>query len=150
MGAYRLSLITPAAANGAAYAVIRSAATGPGSRPRIRQIGLVATQAVASSVGLLRVTSANYGTASTSTLLQALAGTDPASVTNVDTVWSVAPSLPGTVNYIERATIAGVIGNGVILPFPDPLVLEPNTALLVWNPGGSGGSALQLSVIADE
>jgi hypothetical protein len=140
MGAsFSASVITPGAISAASpIAVIRAAVSGNGARPRIKRITVVIHGAAAnSSVDCYRVPVGNIGTPNTSVLGQGRQSAD-VSVTNVDTAWSAAPTLPsGTPVPVDGATIAGTIGNGQIFSFDD-FTLEPNTGLLLWAAIGAG------------
>lgn len=50
--------------------------------------------------------------------------------------WGTGPTVP--VNFDERISIAGAIGNGVILTFPRGLVIPVSSALVVWNITANG------------
>lgn len=140
---YSASVVTPAAAAGAAYAALRTAA---GHRARIRQIDAYVNAATASSVGLVR--SASVGTASTSVLGQAWETGDAAAVSNVDTAWSAAPTA-GSV-FLKRYVSPATIGSGVIWTFPAGLVVPISSSILLWNYGGSAGSALSVTITWEE
>lgn len=145
MGAlYSASVVTPAAAAGAAYAALRTAA---GDRARIRQIDVYTNAATASSVGLVR--SATLGTASTSVLGQAWDAADTAATGSVDTAWSVAPTVSTNV-FLKRYVAPAVAGSGVIWTFPQGLVLPVSGSLLLWNYGAVGGSILSVTFTWEE
>ncbi len=145
MGSYAQGFASVAAAAGAAYATIHTAA---GARARIREIGLFCNAATASSVQLVR---AATGTASTSVLGQAEDPADAASVTNIDTAWSVAPTISTNVP-LRRVVIPAVIGAGVIWTWPieRPLVIAVSSMLVIWNFGAGAGSVLNGYAVWEE
>ena len=133
-----------AAASGAAYATLH---TG-NSRIQIVQWSVFLTTAVTSSIGLIRAS--NTPVATTSALGQAF-GTDcPASLTNIDTAWSTAPTI-GT-EYLDRVILPAAVSAGYVRTWrPDrPLCLGPNSWLVVWNFGGSTGGAPTVQFEWDE
>ena len=140
---YSASVVTPAAAAGAAYAAIRCAA---GDRARIRQIDVYTNAATASSVGLVR--SASVGTATTSVLGQTWDPADTVAVTSVDTAWSAAPTA-GSV-FLKRYVAPAAAGNGVIWTFPSGLIVPVSGSILLWNYGASAGSALSVTFTWEE
>lgn len=125
------------------YAGVRTAATAatlriqacicwnPHSTSRIScfEVWLANTAAVAYNLSMTRATA--RGTASTTStpgINNGIANDSaPPSGFVVDTAWSVAPTI-SAVDMI-RWNIPGVIGAGVILPFPDPIDLPPVTGL---------------------
>ncbi len=141
---YSASVVTPAAAAGAAYCALRAAA---GDRARIRQIDIYTNAATSSSVGLVR--SATVGTSSTSALGQAWDASDTAAVTSVDTAWSVAPTVSTNV-FLKRYVAPATAGSGVIWTFPSGLVVPVSGSLLLWNYGASAGSALSVTFTWEE
>ena len=137
MARYSLGFSTPAAAAGAAFAVLRTAAS---ERAFVREIGLFLNAATASSIGLIRASST--GTPSTSVLGQAMDAADAAATVNVDTAWSGAPTIGS--NYLRKITLPAAIGNGVIWTFGERngLCLPVSAGLVIWNYGGSAASVL--------
>jgi hypothetical protein len=146
MARYEAGFVTPAAAAGAAYATIHTAAS---QRARIREIGLFCNAATASSIQLIRP--ANTPVATTSVLGQALDPGDPASVTNCDTAWSTAPTISANVP-LRKITLPATIGAGVIWSWlPDqPLVINVSSWLVLWNFGAGAGSVLNGYIAWDE
>ena len=143
MGTYSLGIQSVAAAAGAPYATLH---TGAG-RIRISEIEIFVNAATASSVGLARPT--NSPVATTSTLGQAQDPADVASLVNLDTAWSTAPTVS---LFHRRVTIPAVIGNGIIWTFPDPrpFYVPANSYIVLWNFGASTGSILNTTVVWDE
>lgn len=137
MALYTLGFSSAAAAAGAAYATIHTPA---GVRARILEIGLACNAATASPVGLIRAS--NTPVATTSQIGQAEDPADGASVTNVDTTWSTAPTI-GTL-FLRKFGLPATIGAGVIWGWPDgaPLVIAASSWLVLWNFGASAGSVL--------
>lgn len=155
MGAfYSASVVSAAPAAGAAYADIRSAASGAtaqGQRPRIRRIAVQCDTAVSGAeVALYRVTSTNYGTSSANSAGQQTRAADIASGTVIDTAWSGAPTLPGGAVAIDGVSLAGTVGSGYVFTWPEPIELEPNTALLLWNSGAGAGPKLRVTPLWEE
>jgi len=151
MGAmFGVSVITPGAVGaGAAAAVIRAAATaGPGARPKIRRITLVIHASPnTSAIDVYRVPVGNIGTPNVSVIGQGYVAAE-VSATNVDTAWSAAPSLPASPVRIDGCSLLGTLGNGAILQFVEPLVLEPNTGLLLWST--LAGAQLRITPVWEE
>lgn len=50
--------------------------------------------------------------------------------------WGTGPTVPAT--FDERASIGGVIGNGVIFTFPQGLVIPVSSSLVLWNITANG------------
>lgn len=145
MAVYTVAVRTPAAGAGAAYAVIRAAAA---DRVRVREIAVFTSAATASSVGLIRTTA--NGTITTSTLVQAQEPADPAGTCNIDTVWSVAPTI-GTI-YLRRIALPATASAGIIFTWPSdaPLIVPVSGGIALWNFGGLAGSALDAHILIDE
>lgn len=144
MAFYSLGVRTPAAAAGAGYATIH---TGT-ARARIRKISAFTSAATLSSIGIGRP--ANTPVATTSVLGQALDASDQASLTNIDTAWSTAPTIPA--QFFERCALPATAGVGIIWTFPtdSPLCLNASSWLVLWNFGGSAGSALDVTFYFEE
>src|SRR5260221_10601034 len=116
---YSISDRTPAAATGTAYCSIRTPA---GDRCRVRAVEFFLSGAKASSIGLIRALTT--GTASTSKLGQAHEPNDVASTINMDTAWSVAPTIAVSPLYLHRWSLPATIGVGIVYVFPEPIVLS--------------------------
>jgi hypothetical protein len=142
MALYEIGVVTTAPTSAFAYAQIHTGAP----RVRIKEIHLVNTQAVMSQIGLVRAS--GVGTQSATSLGQPRDPAETASATSVETAWSVQPT--GGALYLRRATLAAVIGNGVIWSFPDPLIMPASAGLLLWNFGVGAGGILNVNVIYDE
>lgn len=145
MGIFSTSVATPAAGAGAAYATIHTPA---GRTCRIREIGSFNNAATASSIGLIRPT--NTPVATTSVLGQAQDPILGASLVNVDTAWSTAPTVGTT--FFRRVQLPATISAGIIWTFPidAPLILAASSWLVVWNFGAGAGSVQQLYMVWDE
>lgn len=145
MARYSVSVVTPAAANGAAYATIHTAST---ARARIQEIHAYTTAATASRVAIGRKN--NTPVATTSVLGQAEDPADAAAVTNVDTAWSTAPTTPA--QFLRRASLVASIGAGFVWTWPigKELIIPVSEWLIVWNDGAAAGSALALTVVWEE
>ena len=143
--AYSVSIITPAAAAGAAYAVFRSTTT---RRLRVKEVAFFNNAATASSVGLVRT--ATTGTASTTTAGIAHDMADVAGAGTVDSAWVAAATI-GT-NYFRRMVLPATAANGVIWTFSDPVIVDNSATggLAIWNFGAALASALSLSVSWEE
>lgn len=129
---------------GTAACVIRPATADD---VEIREIGVFNSTAVASSIGLIRTLT--MGTASTSTLVQAEDPQRPAGTCNVDTAWSVAPTIAASPIYIRKIVLPNTIGAGVIWTFGPGELWARNgatSALALWNFGGGAAAALELYV----
>lgn len=149
MAIYEMAAITPAAAAGAAYCTVRGAA---GQRVRVVEIGISATTAVASSIGLDRP--ANTPVATTSVLGRKRDPADAASIANIDTAWSTAPTVPSA--FMRRVVLPATIGAGWVWTFTDenPLILDTaagaNQWVVLWNFGAGAGAALAVYVVTRE
>lgn len=149
MAVYEGSVISVAAATAAAYATIRGSTT---QRVRIVEIGLSLNAATSSSVGLGRP--GNTPAASTSALCQKRDPGDAASICNVDTAWSTAPTVPSA--FMRRIVLPATAGAGWVWTFTDenPLILDAaagaNQWVVLWNFGASTGSALSVYVVTRE
>lgn len=144
MAKYQLSVVAPAVTTGAVLATIQAGA----NRVRVKRIQVVATTAVASSIGVTRASAT--GTPTAPVLLQPLQVADAPSLTSVPIAWSVAPTVPATPPFIDRATLGAVIGNGAVMSFPDELYIEPNTALALVNFGIATSGGVQVTVTIEE
>ncbi len=149
MPGYEVGVQSVAAASAAAYCTIRGAT---GQRVRIREIGISLNAATASSIGLGRP--ANTPVATTSVLLQNKDPADAASITNFDTAWSTAPTVPA--QFLRRIVLPATAGAGWIWTFPDdePLILDKtagsNQWVVLWNFGAGAGSVLNVYVVTKE
>lgn len=144
--AFSISVKTPGAiAGGGAAALTIIAGT---NRPRIKRIeAIVHASPVASAVDVYRVTSANFGIATLPSLWQGCA-TQDVGLTGFGVVWSVAPTLPAGAVALNGVSLAGVIGNGAVMNFPDSEILEPGTALLLWC--ALAASQLRFNIFGEE
>jgi len=149
MAGYNVSVASVAAGAAANYCSIQGSTTRP---VKIREIGISNNAATSSSVGLGRP--ANTPVATTSALGQALDPFAPASVCNLNTAWSTAPTIPSV--FLRRVVLPATIGAGWIWTFPDdePLILSPTAGSLqwvtLWNFGAASGSVLQVYVVTKE
>ena len=136
--------LTTGTASGTGALAIRPATT---ARAYILEVGLFLNAATASVLTLKR--SASAGTPSTSVLGQQGDPADAASATNIDTVWSVVPTVAA--NAIRRIALPATSGAGVIWTFPRGALVAANgatTQLLVWNE--QLNSALNAYVVWEE
>jgi hypothetical protein len=144
---YENGAVSVAAAAGAGYCTIHSAST---RTSRLLEIGISEDTSVAagSAIGLGRP--ANTPVATTSVLGQARDPLMGASVTNVDTAWSTAPTAPTA--FLRRIRLPAAIGAGVIWTWSpeDPLGLAVSSWLVLWNYGAAAGAALPLYFVWDE
>jgi hypothetical protein len=147
MGAsFSVRVQTPGAlAAASAAAVVRAVtAAGAGARPRIKRIkAQVIGSPVATVLQLYRAAAANLGapTGATSVLGQG-AQSEDVSVTNVDTQWTSSPTIAGGSVPIDGLVLAGTVGYGEVLVLPEPIILEPNTGLIIWAPSAGAQIAL--------
>lgn len=111
--------------NNAAMAVRAAASV----RPKILEIGIFGSVATAQTFGLIRPSA--VGTASTSALFQQEDPADPTATTNMDSAWSVQPTV-GAI-YLRRWNGAATIGVGVIWTFPRGLVVAASGSIALWN-----------------
>lgn len=140
---YEVSVQTPAAAAGAAYATIRAAAS---QRARITEIGCFVNAGTATNIALIRPTNTFVPTTSVAVLPQD--PSDGTGVTNVDTAWSTAPTI-GSV-FMRRIALPAVVGAGIVWQFENLVVGPAGTAALVlWNFGAAAGSVVNLYVVTD-
>jgi hypothetical protein len=145
---YSAGVSKSAPSSGAAAAVIRPASSDD---VQIREIGVFNSTAVASSIGLIRTLTA--GTASTSTLVQAEDPQRVAGTCNIDTAWSVAPTIAVSPVYLRKIVLPATIGAGVIWTFGPGEMWAKNgntTSLVLWNFGGGAAAALELYIRVDE
>lgn len=149
MATYKARIITSGVAANTAFAMIRASGT---IRVRIRRLVIVATTPVSTLLALYRIPFASLGTPSVSTALVALQSADPNPGTTVfDTTWSVPPTLPNPITAIDGVCIAGAVGNGQILDFPEPLYITPALeGIALWNVAGIAGPLLQVTLTAEE
>ena len=146
MAKYQVSVTTPAAAASAPFATIRA---GASSRVRLLELGIFLNAATATSVALIRATNAFVPT--TSIIGQPYDTNDPASIANVDTAWSTAPTVT-VANSMRRIALPATIGAGVIWTFDPMLAVGPagTAGLVLWNFGSSAGSALNVYAAWEE
>lgn len=139
---YESAVRTPAATTGATYCTLH---TGANLRCYITEIGWAINAATATPVGLIRP--ANSPVASTSQLGQADDPQSVASTVNLDTTWSTAPTIGANV-YLRRFQLAASAGAGFIWSWSEnaPLVIPVASYLVLWNFGGSTGSASDVYV----
>jgi hypothetical protein len=147
MAVYQVSVRTPAAAAGATYADLRSTST---DRLRVRELHIFSLSATETFVGLIRP--ASVGTASTTVAGQARDPAEPAATGLVGSAWSAAPTIAGSPIYLARYHLPATIASGLILTYPieAPLVIAVSSSLLLWNFGGSAGSALDVTFVWEE
>jgi hypothetical protein len=146
MALYEVAVATPAAAAGAAYCDIRTAA---GARAEIREIGAVCNAATASAIGLIRP--ATVGTATTTTAGQPEDPADTAATAVIGTAWSSAPTI-GTI-YLRRFGTAAQIGAGIVWSWwaaRRGLIIPISSSVILWNYGGGAGSVLQVWAVWEE
>jgi hypothetical protein len=146
MARYSASVRTPAAAAGAAYADLRTAAT---DRAFVTEIGIFTSAATATSLGLIRPLT--VGTASTTTLGQAEDPGNPAGTATIGSAWSVAPTIAASPIYLRRIALPATQAAGVIWTWPAPgLVVSVSSSLILWNFGAAAGAACDVYIAWDE
>lgn len=148
-GGFNGSVISVAAATAASYCTIRGATA---QRVKIVEIGISVNAATASSIGLGHP--GNTPVATTSVLCQALQPGDVASICNIDTAWSTAPTAPS--QFLRRIVLPATAGAGWVWTWPTDSPLELDSAaganqwLVLWNFGGATASALSVYVVTRE
>ncbi|MCA1569795.1 MAG: hypothetical protein LC798_05620 [Chloroflexi bacterium] len=148
MSLYSVGVAKAAPATNTVVAVIRPASTDV---VQVREIGIFNSTAIASSIGLIRTFTA--GTPSTSTLFQPERDGAPAGVANLDTAFTVAPTLAATPIYLRKIVLPATIGAGVIWTFGPGELWASNgatTMLALWNFGAGTAAALEVYVRIDE
>ncbi len=144
MGIYTAAVTTPAPAAGAAFCAINT----PASKTiRIKEIGIFSTVATASSIQVIRP--ANTPVATTNVLGQAQDSQLGASVVNVSTAWSTAPTITAMVP-LRRIVLPATISAGMIWTFPDPIVLAISSWLILWNFGAGAAPISAAYFVWDE
>lgn len=116
---------------GAAAGPIVTLVTAAGSRAVIREIGIFATTAVASDIGIGRPAAVGAG-AATGTLGQALDSADVAAVTTLATSFATTqPTAP--TNVFRRFQLPATIGAGVVFVWePQEFILPISANLVIW------------------
>jgi hypothetical protein len=145
---YAIGAQSAAAAAGAAYAAFRA----PTRNSKIREIGLSCNAATASNITLVRNTNASYAASTSTGVGQQLNPVDAAGSSVIDTAWSAAPTITAT-NRLRRFALPATIGAGLIWVFQAGLWVRNATAtdiIVIWNEGGSAGSALNMYVEWEE
>lgn len=133
-------------ATGTIIGDIRSTST---DRLYVVEIGVFATTAVASGVGIIRPNA--VGTASATVAGQALDPADPAGTGVLGTAWSSGPTIAGTPIYLRRLSLPAAVGAGAIWNFDGhPIVIPISSSLLLWNHSGATGSPLDWYAVWDE
>jgi hypothetical protein len=142
---YTVSAVTTA---GSTTLPIISLYGGTTVRPRLRELHLFNTTAVAVFLKLVRVTTT--GTQGTALTEMPLITEDPAAIATAFNTHSVAPTI--TSGDLWRGSLGAAIGSGVILTFPEQGVVIPPTAnngLAVVVSTGTG-QAVDATIIWDE
>lgn len=151
MSYFEASFQASGVAAGAAFCgLLNPAAAG---KPRLRLVELTFTTnaATLSQVGLVRAL-----TLGTPSLTLAGQPTDDLDTTvpvgGIVTGWSAQPTIAGTPAYLRQFVAAAVAGAGIPWSWPGdrPLVVSPGGGLLLWNFGGSAGSALSGYAVWEE
>lgn len=144
---YKASNVTPAALTNAFFAQLRTPST---ARARLRAVSMFQTSSsVAVTVGLIR--SASVGATFTTTVVgQAVDPSDVASVVNLDTAITTAPTISGSPVYLDRWTLPATIGTGIVIFFPDSIIIPVSSSILLWNYGASTGAAMHVSFMWEE
>lgn len=126
----RLAVRTTGVGSGAAAWEIRTAAT-PGLWKLIElQIYLAAATASVfgvgqpAAIGVTPTTPVDFLTEHPNDVLAA-------AVVQSALAWGTGPTAPTA--FDERISIAGVIGNGAILTFPQGIVIPVSSSLVLWN-----------------
>lgn len=134
-----------AAASGAAYWTFN---TGSTRQARIRKLIVTTNATTTSQVGLIKAS--NTPVVTTSATPQAHNASDAATGCAVGTAWSTAPTVGA--NYFETFTLGPAIGAGVTdkWALDEVIWMAVSTFYVLWNPGGSAGSACAVTIEYDE
>ena len=148
MPRYTAGITSTAAASGAAYAKIKAGAT---RRIYVREIGITVAASTLSPVGIGRP--ATEGTNSATTVPVPEDAGDATTGAVLETAWSVAPTVPAV--FMGKMVIPATAGAGFIWTWPGAgsdkcLVVAVSTGIILWNYGGSAGSALDLYIVYEE
>lgn len=146
---YGLGVVTPAAGAGAAYAQLSNGTSGGNRYPiAVTFVGVTLRAATASSIGL--ILAATQGTPSTSSpgVSEVPLSAAGASVSRVNTAWSVAPTV-GSV-FLRQIVLPATAGTSFAWEWTEenPLIIDPAAAasLLIWNFGVGAGSILDVNL----
>lgn len=148
MAKYNIGFQSAAAASGAAYCAFRA----PSNASRIFEVGLACNAATASAISLFRNTAAGYTATTSVGPGQGEYTTDPVGTSLVDTAWSTAPTITAA-NRLRRFGLPATIGAALIWVFQNGLYVRSATAtdiLVIWNEGGTAGSALNGYIAYEE
>ena len=144
MGAnfYSCGVRSPSPGAGAAYVTIH---TGANLRAFVFDIQTAMSTTTQSLYALFRTN--NTPVASTSQLGQADDPQSATSTVNLDSAWSTAPTIGSNV-YYRRFQVSASAGAGFIWTWPEnaPFVISVSSWAVLWNFGGSAGSASDVYV----
>lgn len=143
MAIFSLSLRTTVTTTGAAAWAALSPSTNEAAVMELRYVNGAAT---ASVIGVGR--SANTPTLTGGVAFLAEDEGRPAGVTQAAVAFGTAPTVP--TNFFRRASIAAVIGVGIVYTFPRGIVLAAaGAAILVWNIT-TNSAVVDIDCVADE
>jgi hypothetical protein len=146
---YEVGFQSAAAAAGAAYCAIRMPTAG--KQLKLLELWLSNNAATLSNISLFRNTNGSYA-ASTSTTGQKTSTNDGAATGVVDTAWSAAATITAA-NRGRRFALPATAGAGMTWVWQNGLWILGNTltdVVVVWNEGGSAGSALNGTAVWEE
>jgi len=142
MAVYSLANLTTATGAAAATLELRTAST---DRGKVLEVGWFLNAATASTHGIGRPAAIGVTPTSPITWL-AEDPAEPAGTLQTALAWGTGPTVPA--NFFRRVALPAVIGAGVILTFPLPLVIAISSSIVIWNIAAS--SALNAHMKGDE
>lgn len=139
-------LATPAPASGAPYATFH---TGASNQARIYKMIVTNTQTVTSQFALYNAAS-NTPVATTSALAKPNITQDHAATCNLDTAWSTAPTVTGSL--WEAFTLGPSIGSGLqdVWQSDKEITIAVSTWFVFWNGGAGAGGICTITIAYDE
>jgi hypothetical protein len=142
MAVYSLANLTTAVGAAAATLELRTAST---DRGKVLEAGWCLNAATASTHGIGRPAAIGVTPTSPITWL-AEDPAEPAGTCQTALAWGTGPTVPA--NFFRRVALPAVAGAGVILTFPNFLVIAVSSSLVIWNIAAS--SALNAHMKGDE
>lgn len=114
--------------------------------PRIHELHIQLGAATTSHYGFGRAAAA--GTQSSAVaVLPDNAGDATTGVSTCAVAWSAAPTVPA--QYLRRASLNAVIGNGVIMTFPYGIGVAASGEMVLWNLAANSAST-NITVVSQE
>ena len=127
MSLYALSQRTTATAAASASWEVRSAST---NKPRIMEVGISQTTAVAAVFGLGRPAAIGLTPTSPQNFVAEDDASAPTSLSTAAVAWGTGPTVPA--NFNRRISCQALIGVGVIWTFPRGLDIAVSSSIVVW------------------